>query len=225
MFTLSNGSFGVGVERGGLLPVQQGYVEIQPESTFGVYLHNQTTSVCSAAISINGDLQGVWILKPFQSATILNPDPAYGEGLFKAVAKASQDWVDGGMDEVAKSDRGTISVKFTPGVNPKPTYTNPPSIGAPRGEDDYESYGVGSRGVTRGGSKGGFTLGASKGISSSTHEQAGVVLEGNSVQQFNTAEFVPSGIQSSTIELSLVLKKQSNVRPTGARSINRPPAL
>lgn len=201
------------VQKSSVLPELNGYVEIENDY-FSIRLNNQSAHPAAAEINLNGVSVGTFLVEPMGIAFIHNPDPAYGSGRFKAVK--DQNGV-AGVGEINLHDQGVVSISFIPGYKPvpsQPLYKGPYFLehGAPY-TYSYSSELQRSSSVK------------SRNISSRTHENADIALEGNSIQSFEAVDFIPDSSKAPVVkEVRLVIKKNT-IRVLRPVSTFRPPSL
>lgn len=201
---------------------EAGYVEMQEEQIFWIKLVNDTNYDVAATVSMNDDPMGSFIIEARSQTVLKNPDPKYATGQFKSVRQGSANWDAAGMDQVDKDSRGVISVSFQPGAVRHKSNVVLDSFsdftkGATKGGNLYESYGVEDPRT--------FTSYSAQ-PSSKTHEDMGIGLRGENVQDFQTVEFDAAKTPPTVIEVKLIAPKQPTqptIKPT--RQTLRPRSL
>lgn len=227
-YSRRNSNFSLGIQNPSTQELftvdDQGYVEIQEEQLFWLYLHNENPYACSATVSMNDDEMGVFIIEPYQTLQLKNPDPQFATGQFQTLKQGSEGWAAAQMDKVSKDSRGVVSVVFQPGTVIKnrllDSYTSTAQWGS---NDNWTSRGAVSKSFDL--NKPQVTFNSS--VSSTTHEEVGIGLSGENVQDFKKVKFVDLKLDPTTIEVRFIAPKSPQIKPTAQRQYqtNRPRSL
>lgn len=190
---------------------EKGYVEMQEEQIFWLYLQNNNHFACSASVFINDDPMGSFIIKAGDSILLKNPDPSFAIGQFHSLNQESEGWDAAQMNQVNKNSRGVISVSFQAG------YIKEPFANVVMDSYDFRSASA------RGGFKPYGSLNSQciptsfSTPTSATHQDMGIGLAGENVQDFETVEFIKYQQPPTLIEVKLISAKSPTtpqIKPT-----------
>ena len=190
-----------------------GYVELEHDTVYRVFLVNDNDSRCDARLSIDGQIVGTWRIEAHDSIVLERPSNSTGRFTFyRFGSKEGQK-----VDLQANVWLGLIRCVFLPEKYVQKVYS--PLLGTNPYYNENElrgstpkSFGGGS--TRRGGGSGGQSAG-------------GTGLSGNSNQSFGKANSIEyDHDKMTTISIRLVCKDvETDIRPLRSRSTNVPPSI
>jgi len=192
----------------------RGYVRMEHGAPYSLCLGTESAIATDAEVSIDGLPMGTWRLAPYRNTCIERP--ADDTGRFTFYRADSDEGYAVGSGQVARSDKGRVSVRFVPEMRryPVPTPYDPP---APRyapeqgaATESFDAAPSADYGVQR-----------RKSMSPQTESLgAGVTgLSGESGQRFGTAGPIERDQANAvTLELRLVHDPRLD-RPSGPRPL------
>jgi hypothetical protein len=182
---------------------ENGYIELEHDTVYRVFLVNDNDSRCDAELSIDGEKVGTWRIESHDSIVLERPSASTGRFTFYRLG--SKEGVK--ADLQTNQELGLLKCVFTPERYVQKVHSNL------LGTNPYYNENV-SRGSTPKSFGGGQSAG-------------GTGLSGNSNQSFGKARPIEHDFNNATtIYIRLVCKDaEPNIRPLRSRATNIPPSL